>query len=464
MGQQVSLTDLKTPDLLSTNNQQPNEVLSNDQTEDIHLFLPFAIIKEINQNSSELSIAKEKLINQIRNDISVSSNLSGVNEFNAKIVEIIKKMLDYIATKHTCLQNSIQSIINKQKQLKDSYGEKLRDDENATTAIFPEALIDSEKVSNEQQLKELSFFAVESLIAMLLVLLKSVHNSDSTIVHQMLILKNQLLERIPLNYISSDICKRSNNLFKSLKPLTDFIQELSMQTGIDPFATSFKDILPLIRKIIFNTNDIFDVRKLFVKLNKHLMIRMDQSEKEKQTTSTATTIPQNTTNNNNLTTQEQNRTDKVLQTATELNIEQRFLAAVEYLKSIEAYPNTQLIKLNEKKFTGQFICSVLLVHIDLHNQIHAKSQFECSSMNGSFSFELESETFKYLYELIEQLTTIQVPLDANLEYVLNVCLRLFTTHLQFLIDANFDDFHEFLNEHDIEKWFALISKLALDDK
>ncbi|CAF5174215.1 unnamed protein product, partial [Rotaria magnacalcarata] len=40
----------------------------------------------------------------------------------------------------------------------------------------------------------------------------------------------------------------------------------------------------------------------------------------------------------------------------------------------------------------------------------------------------------------------------------------FTTHLQFLIDANFDDFHEFLNEHDIEKWFALISKLALDDK
>ncbi|CAF4876732.1 unnamed protein product, partial [Rotaria socialis] len=479
MGQQVSLTDLKIPDLLSTNNQQPNEVLSDDQTEDIHLFLPLDIIKEINKNSSELSIAKEKLIHQIRNDISVSSNLSVVNEFNAKIVEIIKKTLDYIATQHTCLQNSIQSIINKQKQLKDSYGEKLKDDENATTSIFPEALIDSEKVSHEQQLKELSFFAVESLITMLLMLLKSVHKSDSTIVHQMLTLKNQLLERIPLNYISSDICKRSNNLFKSLKPLTNYIQELSMQTDIDPFAAnqsikilfnfsvlkaSLKDILPLIRKLIFNTNDIFDVRELFVKLNKHLMIRMDQFEKEKQTPSIATTIPQNTTNNNNLTTQEQNKTDKVLQTATELNIEQRFLAAVEYLKSIEAYPNTQLIKLNEKKFTGQFICSVLLVHIDLHNQIHAKSQFECSSMNGSFSFELEPETFKYLYELIEQLTAIQASSDANLEYILNVCLRLFTTHLQFLIDANFDNFHEFLNEHDIENWFALISRLALDDK
>ncbi|CAM4842187.1 unnamed protein product, partial [Rotaria magnacalcarata] len=323
MGQQVSLTDLKTPDLLSTNNQQPNEALSDDQTEDIHLFLPFAIIKEINKNSSELSIAKEKLINQIRNDISVSSNLSVVNEFDAQIAEIIKKMLDYIATKHTNLQNSIQSVTNKQNKLKNSYAAKLKDDESAAASIFSEALIDSEKVSNEQQLKELSFFAVESLITMLLMLLKSVHKSDSTIVHQMLIVKNQLLEKIPLNYLSSNIYKRSNNLFKSLKPLTDYIQELSMQADIDPFAAnqsikilfnfsvmkaSFKDILPLIRKLIFNTNDSFDVRKLFVKLNKHLMIRMDQFEKEKQTLSIPTAIPQNTTNNNNLTTQEQNRT------------------------------------------------------------------------------------------------------------------------------------------------------------
>jgi hypothetical protein len=132
--------------------------------------------------------------------------------------------------------------------------------------------------------------------------------------------------------------------------------------------------------------------------------------------------------------------------------------AVEYLKLIQAYPNTQLIALNEKKCTGQFICSILLVHIDLHNQLHAKSQFERGSTNGSFSFELESDTFKYLYEIIEALS------DANLEYILNVCLRLFTTHLQFLIGANFDNFNDFLNENDIEKWFTLISKLALYDK
>jgi hypothetical protein len=288
---------LKTPDLLETNKQQPKEVLSDDQTENIHLFLPFEIINEINKNSNDLSIAKEKLINQIRNDIFISSNLPVINEFNTKMTEIIKKLLEYIVTQYTNLQNSKQSITDKQIQLKKSYDEKLQDDENATTSVLSEESIDSEKGSNEQQLKELSFFAVESLITMILLLLESIQKSDSTIIHQMLILKNQLLEQIPLNYLSSDIYKRSSPLFKSIKPLTDYIQELLIPTDIDPIAanqsikilfnfsvmkSSLKDILPLIKKLMFNTNDIFDVRTLFVKLNKPLMIRMDKFEKENQ--------------------------------------------------------------------------------------------------------------------------------------------------------------------------------------
>ncbi|CAF4919026.1 unnamed protein product, partial [Rotaria sp. Silwood1] len=489
MGQQISLSDFKIPDLLATNNQQSNKALSANETEDIHLFLPFDIINEINKNftslpnqkiSNELSITKEVLINQIRNDISDFSNLFEVKKFNMEIAEIIKKIFDYIATTNTNLQNFMQSITNKQEQLKNSYSEKLKDDENEMNSIFSETLIDLEKISDEQQVMELSFFAVQSSITMLLILLKSVHKSDSTIVHQMLNLTNQLVEQIPLNCLSSDVYKRSHNLFKSLKPLTNYIQELSIQTDIDPIVAnqsikilfnfsvmkaSFKDILPLIRKLIFNTNDIFDIRKLLVKLNKHLTMTLDRFQKEKQTPSLTTTIPQNNTIDNNVTTQVQNRTEPVLSTEKALDIEQKLLAAVEYLKLIEAYPNTQLITLNEKKFTGQFICLILLVHIDLHNQFHAKSKFERGSISGSFSFELEAETFKYLYEIIEQLTIVETSSDTNhLEYILNVCLRLFTTHLQFLIGANFDNFHDFLNENDIEKWFTLISKLALDDK
>lgn len=247
----------------------------------------------------------------------------------------------------------------------------------------------------------------------------------------MLNLTNQLVEQIPLNLFSSDIYKRSNNLFKSLKPLTNYIQELSRQPDIDPIAAnqstqllfyssvikaSFKDILPLINKFIFNTNNIFDIRKMFFKLNRQLTMTIDRS----------------------------------------VDIKQKFSAAVEYLQSIEAYPNTQLIKLNENKFTGQFICSVLLVHIDLHNQFYVKSKFECES----FSFELEPETFKYLYEII-----IEASSDTNLEYITNVLFKIiYNTFTIFIIDANLDNFHEFLNENDLEKWFTLIYKLAFDDK
>lgn len=308
MGQQVSLSDFKIPDLYAMNNQQSNDALSTKETEDVYSFLPFDTIDEINKNSillpnqnisNELSIAKEALINQIRNDISVFSSLSGVQEFNTKISEIIKNMFNCITTMNTNLQNSMKLITNKQKQLQNSYVEKLKDDENEMISIFSETSMDSETISNEQHLKELSFFAVQSLITMLLMLLESVHLSDSNIVLRMLNLTNQLIEEVPLNTLSSDIYQRSNNLFKSLKPLTNYIKNLSIQNEIDPTAAnqsikillnfsvmraSFKDILPLIRKLIFNTNDIFDIRKLFIKLNKSLTITIDRFEKEKQTT------------------------------------------------------------------------------------------------------------------------------------------------------------------------------------
>lgn len=326
MGQQISLSDFTIPDLCITNNQQSNDTSSSNETEDVHLFLPFDIINKNpiflpNQKiSNELLNTKETLINQIRNDISNFSNLSDVKDFNSKISELIEKTSDYITTLNTSLQNSLQSITTKQKQLKDSYVKKLQDDENEMLSIFSEQLNDAEKISDEQYVNELSFFAVQSLITMLLMLLESVHQSDSTIVHRMLNLTNQLVEQIPLNCLSSDLYKRSHNLFKSLKPLTNYIKDLSTQTNIDSITvnqsikillnfsiirSSFKDIFPLIRKLIFNTNDIFDMKRLFIQLNKHLTMAIDRFEKGKQTT----TNSQNTTNNNAVT-QDQNQTGK----------------------------------------------------------------------------------------------------------------------------------------------------------
>ncbi|CAF1258882.1 unnamed protein product [Rotaria sordida] len=509
MGQQLSLNNFKTADLLAINNQHIDKILSNGRIEDIHLFLPLDIINAISKssisshdhdqkNSIELPITKQTLIKHIRTDLSLLTNSSGIDELNMEIARLIQQVFDRIARTNTNLQNDIQSIIDKQQQLKNSYAEKLKEDENATTSIFAQLFIDtsnSENVSNEHQIdnnsikqtrlyqlqaEQLSFFAIQSLISMLLLLLKSVQKYDSIIVHQILDLTNQLVEQIPLHYLSSAIYKRSSNLFKSLKPLTNYINELSIQTEIDPIAanqsikillnfsvikSSLKDILPLIRKLIFNTTDIYDIRKLFIVLNKDLTTIMDQFEKEKQTLiETTTIIPQNVAEDSNEASKEQNKTEMRLSTEKISDMEHTFSTVLEYLKSMEVFPSTQLISLNEKKFTGQFISSILLVHIDLHNQLHAKLQFERGSIDGSFSFEFEPETFKYLYEIIEQLIIIQLSSNHNLEYILIICLRLFTTHFKFLLASNIDNFYDFLNENDIEKWYTLILKLALDDK
>ncbi|CAF0793768.1 unnamed protein product [Rotaria sordida] len=508
MNEQLSSANLKTPDLLAANNQHSDKILSDSRTEDIHLFLPLDVINTISKSltlfhdhdhksSIELPITKQTVIKQIRTDLSTLTNSPGLDEFNTEIAGIIQQVFDRTTTTNTTLQNAIQSIIDKQQQLKNSYAEKLKDNENAITSIFSQPFVDSsnsENVSNENQTEsnsvkqirlhqfraeQLSFFAVQSLISMLLMLLKSVEKYDSTIVHQMLILTNQLIEQIPLNYLSSDVYKRSSNLFKSLKPLANYISELSMQTEIDPIASnqsikillnfsivkgSFKDVLSLIGKLIFNTTDIYDIRKLFIELNKDLTTMINQFQKDKKILSDTTiTTPQNVADTDG-TSKEQDKPEAELSTEKISDIERNCLASLEYLKSIEAFPSTQLIASNEKKFTGQFISSILLVHIDLYNQLHAESQFERGSMYGSFSFELESETFKYLYEIIEHLTMMQSSSNNNLDYIVTVCLRLFTTHLKFLITSNNENFHDFMNENDIEKWFILISKFTFDDK
>jgi hypothetical protein len=126
------------------------------------------------------------------------------------------------------------------------------------------------------------------------------------------------------------------------------------------------------------------------------------------------------------------------------------------LKSIEAFPNEQLIKLDDQRFSGQFISSIIFAHIDIDQEFNSKKQFQSASLNSSMSFEFHPNTFKQLFHIIEQLSAK----DSNtaVVHILTVCLRLFTTHLKFLcaVKLNLDD--------DLEKWFAVLLKLACDEK
>ncbi|CAF4803881.1 unnamed protein product [Rotaria sp. Silwood1] len=122
------------------------------------------------------------------------------------------------------------------------------------------------------------------------------------IIHEIFTLASQLVEQIPIQYIFSDIYKRSSGLFKLLKPVTNYINELSTQIEVDPLAAkqaikillkfsilkaSLKDILSLLSKLIFDTTEIYDVRELCIELNTYLIGNAVESE-EDQKTSTGT--------------------------------------------------------------------------------------------------------------------------------------------------------------------------------
>ncbi|CAF3672480.1 unnamed protein product [Rotaria sp. Silwood1] len=125
------------------------------------------------------------------------------------------------------------------------------------------------------------------------------------------------------------------------------------------------------------------------------------------------------------------------------------------------------------------------------------STYTNNSKNGtihsSISFEFHPNTFKQLFNILEQLT-LMITQNSNsvLIHILTVCVRLFKTHLQFLctmksnvarelltklddeiiktsqesstesMDNNID-LTTFASNDELRKWFDLLLKLACDD-
>jgi hypothetical protein len=146
-----------------------------------------------------------------------------------------------------------------------------------------------------------------------------------------------------------------------------------------------------------------------------------------------------------------------------------------YLSSVGAFPNPELIKLDDKQLTGPFISSVILTHIDFDNDINANKQFQSGSIDTSISFDFDPNTFKQLFHIIEQLTIKQDLTSIDI-HIRTVLLKLLTTHLKFLcaikqdlptttinIKPNKDiDSLTFLTDDDLQKWFDILSRLAFD--
>ncbi|UJR06751.1 hypothetical protein I4U23_011038 [Adineta vaga] len=185
-----------------------------------------------------------------------------------------------------------------------------------------------------------------------------------------------------------------------------------------------------------------------------------------------TTIKQFNTNFEKIHQQWKDRiTPQWIVTGDKISSEKLLWNPLAYLASIGAYPTLTMMKHERKTFTGQWITGATMAHIDIHHILHAEKQYRSSKMNSSLSFDFNFETFHQLFQFIEQLSHMnRTRGNVTLNFILNVCLRLFTTHLKYLLLLISDDNRNLLskefgwNEDRIDKewktWFDVFLSLA----
>ncbi|CAF1198153.1 unnamed protein product [Rotaria sp. Silwood1] len=305
----------------------PESIVSGNGKESINLFLSMKTLANTTihptqyDTNNQILNSEKLLIKQIQNYLLLLTKSDEVTKINTKVNNILIKN-GFVPTDH--YQKAIQemkAIFDKQQQLQKSLRKKVDADNNNDRSIFAEPCIESsmkdknispietttsihsaqkstmtqEKIEIEAQ--QFSYFTIQLLTSLLLVSIKANERVDPSITLQIIILASQLCEQIPIKYLSSfELSSNSNSLmFKSLKPLTNYINELFLST--DPILAtqaaqillkfsiaqaSFKDLLPIISKLILNTTDIYNVRYLFLQLNNCLTETINQFELEKQ--------------------------------------------------------------------------------------------------------------------------------------------------------------------------------------
>ncbi|CAM4831763.1 unnamed protein product [Rotaria magnacalcarata] len=458
MGQQLFKVHLDINDKIQVDSET---ILSIACKDDINFFLPSKssgrniTVSDLNIGHQILNVHTES-VKQIRNDLALLAKLIEWQAMNTKINDILTSdVFTILSDQNKKLMEDINDYLTYKQSLEKCLMEKLKNDSNDNTSILAYSFIDyssshatssSTKTEDRKSQKakylskQLSYLAIQSLTSILLVLIKSVEKNDPSIVHHILTLAGELCQQFPMKCLSP----ANIFLFKSLKPLINYIHELSLTEDsiVSKQATiillafsiakgSFKDILSLLNKLIFNTTDIYNVQGLFIQLNNGLEETLNDAEKQTSSSEeTAETI------------------------------------SIDYLKSIGSFPNTQLTNLNEQLFTGQFISSIILSHIDIESRANLLTEeIELSS----FSCEFHPSTFKTLFNIIEQLAaTLPSSQSSNtIKHILTLCLRLFSAHLKILFDIKTDntniDLSKFIIDDDLKKWFNLLFKLACSE-
>lgn len=276
-------------------------IVSNNGIEDINLFL---------DNVNRTLNPANKLTKQIQNNLSLLLSSPEQVAINAQIEEIITKdIMQFIDAYSKQTKQDIQDVLQLQNQLQTALKEKIELDRNVNQSIFLEpyaaSCVHKKKtkgltaVTEEQQkfefkCRQLSFFGLQTLTSMLLILIKSAEKNDPSVVDQILTLSSDLCEQIPIKCLSPSVLSRSTNnlLNKSLKPLANYVHELHVSENpnvakytikillsLSLAKSSLKDILFILTKLICSTDDVYDVRGILQQLNDGVMEAINEKEK-----------------------------------------------------------------------------------------------------------------------------------------------------------------------------------------
>jgi hypothetical protein len=206
------------------------------------------------------------------------------------------------------IKGESESRLSCKQQLRTSLMKKVKDDDD-NIIVLSEDNNDSDQPEQKakEQSEQLSYSSIQSLMSIVLILIKSVEKNDPSIIQQILTVVRQLSEQLPIKSVSST----SNLVFKSWQPLINYIQELSLTT--DPIISkqtieillrfflakgSLRNILLLSNRLIFNTTDIYNVKSLFIKMNNSLTKTIDDWKKQEQQTDSDLEKNQNTITGN----------------------------------------------------------------------------------------------------------------------------------------------------------------------
>ena len=420
MGQQLSKVSLEIQEIPSI---EPKTIPSIDFNDDITYFSS-SIDRTI-----ESQLQKD-YIQQIQNHLFLLTKSSSLDQINNEIKEkLIDPIANFLAEHSTKISEEINNHSNYQEQLRTFLENKLKEESNKNSSILSKSF--------SKNVDRLNYFAIQSLTSILLLLIKSAEKNDPLLIQQILTLANQLSGQLPMKCLSI----QNHLLFKSLAPLISYISELSLSTDPIIFKQtieillsfslakgSLKDCLELIAKVIFNTTDIFNGEDLINRINEYL----EDVQNEHETSAETKTIT------------------KIL------DFESLDWISLNYLKSINAFPKT----LDNTLITGQLLSSIILSHIDIENEIlNSKKQTNLAS----FSYEFHPRTFQILFDLLEKLTSSSSSTNI-LNHILLVCLRLFTRHLQLLVDLQSSiNLTDYASIDQQDKWFKLLFHLSINE-